>query len=72
MQPAPSAALRGLRADALGPVPLPAPAEGVRLALRCPISEGKALVAGVKELLASRSAHKADGTLRVRVDPQVL
>lgn len=66
------AALRGLRADALGPVPLPAPAEGVRLALRCPISEGKALVAGVKELLASRSAHKADGTLRVRVDPQVL
>lgn len=73
------AALQGVAADVLGPVAAgghpPAGGQGepqVRLTVRSPLSEGKRLVAAAKELQVTRAAHKAEGGLRIRVDPQVL
>ena len=57
-------------AAVLGPVPL---AEGeLRAMLRVPLEHGRALVAAAKAVQATRTAHKDDGSLRVRVDPAVL
>ncbi|GAA0345586.1 putative primosomal protein N' [Micropruina glycogenica] len=54
----------------LGPVLL---ADGDhRSMLRTPAHEGVALVAAAKAVQARRTAHKDDGSLRVRVDPAVL
>ena len=54
----------------LGPVPV---ADGdVRAMLRTPLAAGSALVAAAKAVQVRRTAHKEDGTLRVRVDPAVL
>ncbi|MBA8795078.1 primosomal protein N' (replication factor Y) [Friedmanniella endophytica] len=48
----------------------PGPAEGVhRLTLRAPLGDGARLVAAVKAVAATRSAKKAEGALRVQVDP---
>ena len=43
-----------------------------RLTLRCDLPHGPALVGSVRTLLSMRSAAKAEGALRVRVDPQVV
>ena len=40
--------------------------------VRTPSAQGAALVAAAKALQARRTAHKDDGSLRVRVDPAVL
>ena len=54
----------------LGPV---AVGEGeLRAMVRTPSAQGAALVAAAKALQARRTAHKDDGSLRVRVDPAVL
>ena len=54
----------------LGPVPV---GEGeVRALLRGPTDDGAALVAAAKAAQAQRTAHKHEGSLRVRVDPAVL
>ena len=54
----------------LGPVLL---ADGEhRSMLRTSAHEGVALVAAAKAVQARRTAHKDDGSLRVRVDPAVL
>lgn len=54
----------------LGPVPLAD--DGVRTMLRVPIAAGASLVTAAKQVQARRTAHKEDGSLRVRVDPAVL
>ena len=54
----------------LGPVPVGD--DGVRTMLRVPIAAGAALVTAAKQVQAHRTAHKEDGSLRVRVDPAVL
>lgn len=43
-----------------------------RVTLRCSLQDGPPLVAAVRTLLATRSASKAEGALRVRVDPQIV
>ena len=48
------------------------PGELVRLTLRSPLSGGSALVSAVRAMSVHRAAHKLDGALRVRVDPQVI
>lgn len=54
--------------EAFGPVPLDE--ESWRLTLRCPPAHGDELVAGLRGVLAARSQRKAEGALRLRVDPQ--
>ena len=57
-------------ATPLGPVPV---ADGeVRAMLRTPLATGSALVAAAKAVQMRRTAHKEEGSLRVRVDPAVL
>lgn len=57
-------------ATPLGPVPV---ADGeVRAMLRAPLATGSVLVSAAKAVQARRTAHKEDGSLRVRVDPAVL
>lgn len=64
--------------EALGPVPLPTtgkpgePEDLGRLLLRAPLADGRALTAAVKQVSAARSARKAPGALRIRVDPSAL
>lgn len=41
-----------------------------RLTLRCPPERGAELVGGMKALVSERSARKAPGAVRLRVDPQ--
>lgn len=66
-------ALQAVAADLLGPVPLTGAGEPqVRLTARSPLSEGKRLVAEAKLVQVARAAHKAEGVVRIRVDPQVL
>jgi primosomal protein N' (replication factor Y) len=56
-----------------GPFPVTTDPEGpARLTLRCPLPDGRALVAAVRTLQSVRVAAKAEGALRVRVDPQVV
>lgn len=59
--------------EILGPVELGPSASGEvivsRLTLRAPLSIGNELVAAVKAVMATRSAKKAVGALRVQVDP---
>ncbi|WP_420177028.1 primosomal protein N' [Luteococcus sp. OSA5] len=57
--------------DVLGPVPVGTvgEAEVSRLTLRTPLPLGRELVAAVKAASAVRSAKKAPGAVRVRVDP---
>ncbi len=60
--------------ERLGPVELgsgPSPAElpVQRLTLRAPLTVGAGLVAAAKAVAATRSAKKADGALRIQVDP---
>lgn len=43
-----------------------------RVTLRCSLAAGPALVAAVRTMQSLRSARKAEGTLRIRVDPQVV
>ncbi|MFT3969725.1 MAG: primosome assembly protein PriA [Micropruina sp.] len=67
-------AVRAIHAETgvvpLGPVPV---ADGeVRALLRTPLGAGRALVAAAKAVQIRRTAHKEDGSLRVRVDPAVL
>lgn len=62
-------------ADVLGPVPLPAAPgtdEASRLTLRTPLSHGRELTSQVKAAAGVRSARKAEGAVRVRVDPSAL
>ncbi|MFT4215663.1 MAG: primosome assembly protein PriA [Micropruina sp.] len=54
----------------LGPVPVAD--DEVRALLRTPLGAGRALVAAAKAVQVRRTAHKEDGSLRVRVDPAVL
>ena len=57
-------------AAVLGPVPT---VDGeLRAMLRVPLAQGSALVAAAKGVQSQRTAHKDDGSLRVRVDPAVL
>lgn len=62
--------------EILGPVELPRPAgsdEPIgRLTLRTPLAEAHPLVAAIRAMLATRSAKKVPGALRVRVDPLVI
>ena len=62
--------------DLRGPFEVPAGRneEGTpaRLTLRSPLGQGPQLVAAVRLMLAQRVARKAEGALRVRVDPQVV
>lgn len=59
-----------LAVEVLGPAPS---GEGeVRAMFRVPVAQGRPLVAAAKTAQAQRTAHKAEGTLRVRVDPAVL
>ena len=44
----------------------------LRAMLRVPLAQGSALVAAAKGVQSQRTAHKDDGSLRVRVDPAVL
>ena len=54
----------------LGPVPA---GEGeFRAMVRVPLGQGRPLVAAAKAVQANRTAHKDEGSLRVRVDPAVL
>jgi primosomal protein N' (replication factor Y) (superfamily II helicase) len=75
--PAVSAALAALElpsdASALGPFPLEQQdsEEVHRVTLRCALSDGAALVAQVKAMMAVRAARK-DTPVRVRVDPQIV
>ncbi|SDT45992.1 primosomal protein N' [Microlunatus soli] len=59
--------------EILGPVELGPSAAGdvivSRLTLRAPLAIGNDLVAAVKAVTATRSAKKAEGALRVQVDP---
>ena len=55
-----------------GPFPVGDVPDLVRLTLRAPLSGGSALVSAVRAMSAHRAAHKLDGALRVRVDPQVI
>ncbi len=57
-------------AEHFGPIPLEG--DTWRLTVRCPPASGAQLVAGMKAQLAERSARKAPGALRLRVDPQVI
>ncbi|MDQ7994119.1 MAG: primosome assembly protein PriA, partial [Propionicimonas sp.] len=62
--------------DVRGPFEVPAgrpdePAAG-RVTLRSPLAQGADLVAAVRAMLSQRVARKAEGALRVRVDPQVV
>ena len=67
-------AVRALHAETgatpLGPVPVTD--DDVRAMLRTSLAAGAALVAAAKAVQARRTAHKEDGSLRVRVDPAVL
>lgn len=60
----------------LGPTPAEAPAhseqEWVRTSLVAAPGLGGPLVERVRDVLATRSAHKAEGTVRVRVDPAII
>jgi primosomal protein N' (replication factor Y) len=62
--------------EVLGPVELPRSAGTDdpigRVTLRTPLAEGPALVRAVKAALATRSAKKLPGPLRVKVDPTVV
>ena len=59
-----------LAVDVLGPAPS---GEGeTRAMLRVPVAQGRPLVAAAKTAQAQRTAHKAEGSLRVQVDPAVL
>lgn len=51
-----------------GPIPLD-DEDAWRLTLRCPPAHGDALVGALREQVAGRSARKAPGALRLRVDP---
>lgn len=57
----------------LGPGPVAAPAHSeddwVRTSLTVPAAQGAGLVTRVRTVLATRTAYKAEGTVRVRVDP---
>lgn len=57
-------------AEVFGPAEL-AGGEAWRLTARCPLP-GAGLVAAAREVSGVRSARKAEGTARVRVDPQVI
>lgn len=57
-------------AEHFGPIPLDD--ESWRLTVRCPPAEGAGLVRGMRTLLAERSARKAPGAVRLRVDPQAV
>ncbi len=46
--------------------------ELARVTLRCDLAHAPALLAAVRTLLAQRAASKAEGALRVRVDPQAV
>src|SRR5699024_8220806 len=67
------AALQPLR---LGPTPTAAPAHSeqawVRISLLVPPDRGAELVGRVRTVLATRSARKEEGTVRVRVDPYLI
>ncbi len=52
--------------------PIPVEDDVWRLTVRCPPERGAELVTGMKALLAERSARKAPGAMRLRVDPQVI
>ena len=69
LQPPPGVELRG-------PFEVPAGRgdEGTpaRLTVRSPLAQGSDLVAAVRLMLSQRVARKAEGALRVRVDPQVV
>nr|WP_238345156.1 primosomal protein N' [Actinopolymorpha cephalotaxi] len=58
--------------EELGPVPLAAEDEVVRLVLRVRWTDGARLSAALKAAQAVRSARKAPGPVRVQVDPAVL
>lgn len=62
--------------EELGPVEVPRSAASDdpigRLTLRTPLGEGTTLVRAVKTVLATRSAKKLPGPLRVKVDPTVV
>ena len=58
----------GVEAEVLGPVP---EGPGERAYLRVPRAGGAALSAGLRTVLATRSAHKAE-PVRVQVDPPTL
>lgn len=59
---------------ALGPGPIEAPVHSeepwVRTSLTVPAAAGATLTRQVRATLANRSAHKREGTVRVRVDPR--
>lgn len=59
-----------------GPVEAAAPKHSeeawVRLSLVVERSRGNALVRAVRDVMATRTARKDDGTVRIRVDPQVI
>ncbi len=57
-----------VKAEVLGPVP---DGEGERAYLRVPRGESAPLLASLRAVLATRSAHKAE-TVRVQVDPPTL
>ncbi|MEA4943132.1 MAG: hypothetical protein VB080_01705 [Propionicimonas sp.] len=61
------------QATSQGPFPvLGQDSELARLTLRCPLPVTAELLGSVRALLAQRSASKAEGAIRVRVDPHVM
>lgn len=55
-------------ADVLGPVPVPG-TETVRLIVRCPLQDGIALARALRDAAGVRSAMRAPGSVRIRIDP---
>lgn len=58
--------------DRLGPTPIAGADGAVRLSLRVPRTSARTLVDAIKAEQAARSARKAEGRLRVQLDPMVL
>lgn len=59
--------------EILGPFPVPGAVDDqARATLRCPLSDAADLLSRLRTLQSVRAARKAEGSLRVRVDPQVV
>ena len=56
-----------------GPFELPGRGDAAsRVTLRCSLAEAAGLIAAIRTMVSIRSARKAEGIIRVRVDPQVV
>ena len=55
-------------ADVLGPVELPRD-DMARLLVRCPLTDGVSLARALRAAAGVRSARRAPGSVRIRIDP---